>query len=51
MKLCPCGFRNDPSRECRCTPLQIQLYAGRISVALLDRIDTHIDVPAARFKD
>src|SRR6266446_492897 len=47
----PCGFWNDPTRECRCTPLQIQRYVGRISGPLLDRIDIHIDVPAVRFKD
>jgi magnesium chelatase family protein len=51
MNPCPCGFWNDPTRECRCTPLQIQRYVGRISGPLLDRIDIHIDVPAVRFKD
>jgi magnesium chelatase family protein len=48
---CPCGFWNDPTRDCRCTPLQIQRYIGRISGPLLDRIDIHIDVPAVQFKD
>ncbi|HYT49279.1 MAG TPA: YifB family Mg chelatase-like AAA ATPase, partial [Pyrinomonadaceae bacterium] len=43
MNPCPCGFWNDPTRECRCTPLQIQRYVGRISGPLLDRIDIHID--------
>src|SRR2546421_10019771 len=51
MNPCPCGFFNDPTRECRCTPLQIQRYVGRISGPLMDRIDIHIDVPAVRFKD
>jgi magnesium chelatase family protein len=51
MNPCPCGFFNDPTRECRCTPLQIQRYVGRISGPLLDRIDIHIDVPAVRFKE
>jgi magnesium chelatase family protein len=51
MNPCPCGFWNDPTRECRCTPLQIQRYIGRISGPLLDRIDIHIDVPAVRFKE
>src|SRR5258705_1682656 len=51
MNPCPCGFWNDPTRECRCTPLQIQRYLGRISGPLLDRIDIHIDVPAVRFKE
>ncbi len=51
MNPCPCGFWNDPTRECRCSPLQIQRYVGRISGPLLDRIDIHIDVPAVRFRD
>jgi magnesium chelatase family protein len=51
MNPCPCGFWNDPTRECRCTPLQIARYVGRISGPLLDRIDIHIDVPAVRFKE
>ena len=46
-----CGYWGDPTRECRCTPLQIQRYVGRISGPLLDRIDIHIDVPAVRFKE
>lgn len=51
MNPCPCGFFNAPSRECRCSPLQIQRYIGRISGPLLDRIDIHIDVPAVKFKE
>jgi magnesium chelatase family protein len=51
MNPCPCGFWNDPTRECRCTPPQIQRYVGRISGPLLDRIDIHVDVPAVRFKE
>src|SRR5437016_1378177 len=47
----PCGFWNDPTRECRCSPLQIQRYVGRISGPLLDRIDIHVDVPAVRFRE
>jgi len=51
MNPCPCGFWNDPTRECRCSPLQIQRYVGRISGPLLDRIDIHIDVPAVKFRE
>src|SRR5256714_328877 len=51
MNPCPCGFWNDPTRECRCTPLQIQRYVGRVSDPLLDRIDIHVDVPAVRFQE
>jgi magnesium chelatase family protein len=51
MNPCPCGFWGDPTRECRCTPPQIQRYVGRISGPLLDRIDIHVDVPAVKFKE
>jgi len=51
MNPCPCGFWNDPTRECRCSPIQIQRYVGRISGPLLDRIDIHIDVPAVKFRE
>ncbi len=51
MNPCPCGFFNDPVRECRCSPAQIQRYVGRVSGPLLDRIDIHVDVPAVRFKE
>ncbi len=48
---CPCGYRNDPRRSCNCTPPQIERYMGRISGPLLDRIDIHVEVPAADFKE
>src|SRR5215211_2807747 len=51
MNPCPCGFWNDPTRECRCSPIQIQRCVGRISGPLLDRIDIHIDVPAVKFRE
>jgi magnesium chelatase family protein len=51
MNACPCGFWNDPTRECRCSLPQIQRYVGRISGPLLDRIDIHIDVPAVKFRE
>ena len=48
---CPCGFFNDPTRECKCSHVQIQRYISKISGPLLDRIDIHIDVPAVKFKE
>ncbi|MCL2743772.1 MAG: YifB family Mg chelatase-like AAA ATPase [Planctomycetaceae bacterium] len=42
---CPCGYRSDPRRQCRCNPMQIERYMNRISGPLLDRIDIHIEVP------
>ncbi|MFQ5927074.1 MAG: YifB family Mg chelatase-like AAA ATPase [Terriglobia bacterium] len=51
MNPCPCGYFNDPTRECHCTPPQIQRYVSKISGPLLDRIDIHIDVPAVKFRE
>ncbi len=48
---CPCGYRSDPRRDCNCTPPQIERYMGKISGPLLDRIDIHVEVPAAEFKE
>jgi magnesium chelatase family protein len=46
MNPCPCGFRGDGRRACRCSPLQVERYAGRISGPLRDRIDLVVEVPA-----
>jgi len=51
MNPCPCGYFNDPTRECKCTPPQIQRYISKISGPLLDRIDIHIDVPAVKVSE
>ena len=48
---CRCGFLGDATRECRCTPGQIQQYLGKISGPLLDRIDIHVEVPAVPYKE
>ena len=51
MNPCPCGYFNDPSHECTCTPPLIQRYVSKISGPLLDRIDIHIDVPAVKYRE
>ena len=51
MNPCPCGYYNDRTRECHCSPPIIQRYMSKISGPLLDRIDIHIDVPAVNYKE
>lgn len=48
---CPCGYRNDPRRECHCTVPQIERYMSKISGPLLDRIDIHLEVPAVAYRE
>lgn len=49
MNPCPCGFYGSDV-ECKCTPLQIQKYLGRISGPLLDRMDLHVELPRVNFE-
>jgi len=51
MNPCPCGFLGDPKHVCKCMPMAVEKYMGRISGPLLDRIDIHIDVPAVNYKE
>jgi magnesium chelatase family protein len=51
MNPCPCGYATDPTRACKCLPVQIQKYRNRLSGPLMDRIDLHIDVPAVSVRE
>ncbi len=51
MNPCPCGYLGDGTDRCRCTPVRIESYRGRISGPLLDRFDLHVEVPRMRFRD
>jgi len=51
MNPCPCGYLGDARHQCKCSPMQIERYMGRISGPLLDRIDLHIEVPAVPFQE
>jgi magnesium chelatase family protein len=48
---CPCGYRNDPRRDCHCTVPQVERYMAKISGPLLDRIDLHLEVPGVPFRE
>lgn len=45
MNPCPCGYLDDRSGRCRCTPERVRRYRSKVSGPLLDRIDVHIEVP------
>jgi magnesium chelatase family protein len=50
MNPCPCGYFTDKTRQCKCTPIAIERYLGRVSGPLIDRIDIHIEVPPVPWK-
>ncbi len=51
---CPCGYYGDPEHGCTCSPMLISRYQKRLSGPLLDRlldrIDTHVEVPRVPFQ-
>jgi magnesium chelatase family protein len=49
MNPCPCGFYNDPNKECVCGPGVVQRYLNKVSGPLLDRIDLHVEVTPVSF--
>jgi len=48
---CKCGNLLDPSKQCSCTPKQVQQYLGKLSGPLLDRIDIHIEVAPVKYSE
>ena len=51
MNPCPCGYYNHPTKECVCSPGQVQKYLNRISGPLLDRIDIQIEIVPVPFEE
>jgi len=50
MNPCPCGYANDPEKECTCTPNQINRYQRKVSGPILDRIDLYVEVPHIKYE-
>ncbi len=48
---CYCGYYGDQSRECTCTPYQVQKYRNKLSGPLLDRIDLHVEVARLDYQE
>ncbi len=45
MNPCPCGYFEDPERECRCSANEVFRYQRKLSGPLMDRIDLHLEIP------
>lgn len=50
MNPCPCGYFNDPYKECSCSQGQISKYQKKISGPILDRIDLYVEVGRVKFE-
>ena len=48
MNPCPCGYLNDGTSRCRCSPEVVRRYQLRVSGPLLDRIDILLAVPRSK---
>ncbi len=46
---CPCGWRGQSARECRCTPQAVARYLDRLSGPLVDRLDLQVEVAPLSF--
>ena len=50
MNPCPCGYYNDPEKQCTCTQNQINKYQRKVSGPIMDRIDLYVEVPHVKYE-
>jgi magnesium chelatase family protein len=48
---CPCGYRDDPIRSCKCLPGRLAFYDERLSGPVMDRIDLQVHVERLKKKE
>jgi len=48
---CPCGYYNDPEKECTCSPSSVASYQRKLSGPLMDRFDIFCWVNAVKYQD
>ena len=51
MNPCPCGYYNDPKKDCTCGAGVVQKYLNKVSGPLLDRIDLHVEVTPVSYDE
>ncbi|MCH8741370.1 YifB family Mg chelatase-like AAA ATPase [Patescibacteria group bacterium] len=47
---CPCGYFNDPEKDCKCLGIQVQKYRRKLSGPITDRMDLFIEVPHLKYE-
>jgi magnesium chelatase family protein len=50
MNPCPCGYYNDPEKQCTCNQNQINKYQRKVSGPIMDRIDLYVEVPHVKYE-
>ncbi len=48
---CPCGYKDDPIRPCKCVPGRMASYEERLSGPVIDRIDLQVLVERLKKKE
>ncbi len=51
MNPCPCGYMNDPKKNCTCSSSAIMKYTSKLSGPLMDRIDIQLNVKSVAAED
>ncbi len=50
MNPCPCGYLNDPEKECTCNHSSVVRYQKKLSGPISDRMDIFLNVPRVKYE-